>query len=111
MGDLSEHFSRWEFRCRGENCCGHSGPVDERLVSALEELRRLAGERCGWKDVPIHVDSGYRCHVHNREVGSVDASFHCIGMAADIRTGMLHARDLALLADSVEAFHQGGIGS
>jgi len=111
MGDLSEHFGRWEFVCHGVGCCGNSSPVDERLVEGLEELRKLAVDRCGGVEVPIHVDSGFRCRVHNFAVGSADGSLHCLGMAADIWTEKVKACELALLAESVEVFCNGGIGS
>jgi len=74
MGDLSEHFSRWEFACR---CgCGFDD-VDQELVSALEALRLKLGK-------PINITSGCRCEEHNSAVGGVFNSAHTRGTAADI---------------------------
>ena len=39
MGDLSRNFDRSEFACRGDNCCGHSSPIDPDLIAALQLLR------------------------------------------------------------------------
>lgn len=104
MGDLSEHFSRDEFACSGEACCGGSSPVDMKLVEALEEFRRKAGK-------PVHINSGFRCLVHNRNVGSDDSSQHPRGYAADIRKMEDFTIDeMVTLAKTIEAFEEGGIG-
>jgi len=73
MGDLSEHFSRWEFACR---CgCGFDD-VDEKLITKLEILRAALAK-------PIHITSGCRCHQHNDDVGGVPNSAHTRGTAVD----------------------------
>jgi len=68
MGDLSPHFSRKEFECRG---CGRL-VLDDNLLDGLEALRKLAG-------VPVVVNAGYRCRQHNQEVGGVPNSEHTRG--------------------------------
>jgi len=74
MGDLSEHFSRWEFRCK---CgCGFDD-VKPFLVSRLEYMRREGGK-------PITINSGCRCIPYNALVGGVADSAHTTGMAADL---------------------------
>lgn len=78
MGDLSEHFSSWEFRC-GDGC--GKAVADERLVAALERLRKAAGGK------PLAIVSGARCERHNRKVGGIRSSQHLTGRAADIPGG------------------------
>lgn len=103
MGDLSKNFSRWEFACKGENCCGHSAPISRELVDALQQLRDLIGK-------PLRVNSGFRCLTHNRAVGSRDTSQHCLGLAADIATpeGMTPL-EFSDMAARIEAFQNGGM--
>lgn len=99
---ISHHFTRSEFRCKGKSCCGGSAPIDPFLVINLERLRALAGK-------PLKVNSGFRCLVHNRTVGSNDSSQHTVGRAADLRPpdGMTPG-ELAALAERIPAFR--GIG-
>lgn len=73
---LSPHFSVAEFAC---NHCGEL-PDDKRppaaLLTALERIRAHYG-------VPININSGYRCPVHNANVGGASNSLHMQGCAAD----------------------------
>jgi zinc D-Ala-D-Ala carboxypeptidase len=74
---ITKHFARDEFACQGEDCCGHSAPIDETLVSALQELRDIVG--------PLRITSGFRCNKHNSSVpGAVEGSAHTKGLAADV---------------------------
>lgn len=79
---LSEHFSEDEFWCRGQDqgtCnCGHSLIIDPKLIELLEKLREITG------GLPLYINSGYRCPVHNRAVGGVPNSQHALGTAADV---------------------------
>ncbi len=68
MGDLTKHFSRYEFECP---CCG-AAPVGPTLVNALEQLRLRLGR-------PILINSGYRCRNHNEKVGGGHNSQHLLG--------------------------------
>lgn len=99
MGDLSRNFSKKEFACR---CCGRV-KVNPKLVAALQELRDLAG-------VPIHVNSGFRCPAHNKEVGGVKQSQHMQGNAADIVISKMAPAEMFRLAEKVPALSAGGIG-
>lgn len=84
MGDLSEHFNRDEFRCRGEDRAMHPAHdvlVDEHLVDHLETLRALAGGQ------PLRIVSGHRCRWYNERVGGAAGSQHVQGAAADIPAG------------------------
>ena len=60
MGDLSAHFSRWEFSCK---CgCGFD-PVDHELILVLEDLHDHYDNKHS-----ITVNSGNRCVTHNETV-------------------------------------------
>jgi len=50
----------------------------QRLAEGLELVRRALG------DLPIHVNSGYRCPQLNARVGGAPNSAHLNGLAADI---------------------------
>jgi len=69
-----EFFRPEEFICP---CC-HAGQIAASLAYFLDELRRA------W-NMPIIVNSGWRCARHNREVGGAERSRHLIGCAADIK--------------------------
>jgi uncharacterized protein YcbK (DUF882 family) len=100
MGDLSAHFSRKELACR---CCGRL-QISERLIDALEDLRKKAG-------VPVLVHAGYRCPSHNLQVGSVPNSQHTLGLAADLHLAGFALQAMYELAAQVPAFADGGIGA
>lgn len=104
MGDLSKNFDRREFACKGENCCGHSAPVDPDLIAALQLLRDRIGR-------PLSVTSGFRCNRHNAVVGGADNSLHTLGMAADvIPPENLSPEQMAVIAEEIDRFKNGGIG-
>lgn len=93
MGDLSEHFSRWEFDCHD----GSLGHPDPELVKKLELVRRLAGGR------PLRIVSGYRSPAWNRKVGGAPNSQHLVNRAADLERG-------AVTVDQARAAGFSGIG-
>jgi len=98
MERLSAHFRRAEFACKGVDCCGGSAPINPDLIDALEELRIAIG--------PIHINSGFRCLVHNRspEVGSYDGSQHPRGNAADIASDGRSVYDMKAAAERAGLF-------
>lgn len=69
-----EFFKPAEFLCP---CC-KNGQVSAALVYSLDVLRRA------W-DMPILVNSAWRCYEHNIQVGGAKQSRHLIGCAADIK--------------------------
>ncbi len=73
---LSRNFDDREFACR------HCGVVKvaPHLVEHLEKLRTIVGR-------PLVIVSGYRCPVHNANVGGRPSSIHLLGGAADIEHG------------------------
>lgn len=78
VGRLSQHFVASEFACPH---CGVA-VVRQSLVELLERVRLSAGG-------PLHVVSGYRCPVHNHEVGGATDSQHMYGAAADLVGGVV----------------------
>lgn len=78
-GMLSEHFSKAEFAC---NHCGKLHPSG--VMPPLELLDILEGVRAHF-GAPVSVNSGYRCPVHNANVGGAAASRHMEGDASDIQ--------------------------
>lgn len=103
MGDLTVNFSRWEFACKGDNCCGHSTPVDRYFVRCLQVVRGILGE-------PLHINSGFRCNTHNASVpGASPASYHRLGIAADVRSDDLSLSEIEEAAERVAEFANGGI--
>ena len=76
FGMLSGHFAEYEFACK---CCGKGADkINPKLIELLEKLRWNIG------GYPLYINSGYRCEKHNKEVGGVANSQHCLGNAADI---------------------------
>lgn len=77
-----KHFTVKELRCK---CCGRLPPevkenIEALVDSVLDPARELFGK-------PIHVNSGFRCPLHNAAVGGVAKSQHLLGEAADITAG------------------------
>ena len=76
-GRLSPHFKEAEFACR------HCGKLDkyppQKLLDFLEDIRTHFG-------APININSGYRCPVHNKDVGGATQSRHMVGDAADFHS-------------------------
>jgi len=72
---ITEHFSSSELKCKCGKC--KISLINEDHVEMLEELRTYLG-------VPIHINSGYRCYDHNKEVGGSPKSRHLCGDATDI---------------------------
>jgi uncharacterized protein YcbK (DUF882 family) len=85
VGDLSPHFSAWEFRDRRN---GKSVHIDHALVEVLERIRALDGR-------PLRIVSGYRSPETNTAVGGAPRSQHVQGRAADIEAGRCTVRQAA----------------
>lgn len=91
-----KNFKLDEFRCR---CC-KALKLNIDLLLHLEKLREKTG--------PLVVNSGYRCPVHNRNVGGARASQHLKGTAADLRGVNMSPSDVHAQANNV--FYGGGVG-
>lgn len=91
MPILSKYFTDDEFCCKGDSdenisyygrgCgCNFSlpdGGMDARLVGLLDKLREIVNS-------PIIVSCGYRCQIHNADVGGVSNSQHLGSNACDL---------------------------
>ena len=108
MGNLTENFSTWEFACK---CC-EKLPTPEELKPLSEALQQLHDhiQADRGEEIPIHINCGYRCPRHNREVGGSETSRHMIFMAADCTALPLTPIELAKYAEQIPAFEQSGIG-
>jgi uncharacterized protein YcbK (DUF882 family) len=67
-----KYFKREEFACTH---CGDN-KINDKFLAQLDIARAHSG-------VPYIITSGYRCPIHNAEVGSTSSN-HTSGMAADI---------------------------
>ncbi|MBT11850.1 MAG: serine/threonine protein kinase [Oceanospirillaceae bacterium] len=97
-GDLTEHFSRIEFRCKCGKC--DFDTVDAGLVLMLEKIRRHFNR-------PVTITSACRCARHNQAVGGSTRSQHLYGRAADITVAGTQPADVA---DFAETLNPGGLG-
>ena len=100
MGDLTEHFSRSEFKCG----CGYCDfdTVDVDTLALLEEVRE-------WAMVAVVINSACRCDFWNRSIGGSKNSKHVQGRAVDIR---IEGKTPDEIAEFVEKLmpDSGGIG-
>lgn len=78
--DLSLNFSAREFACK----CGGKDTGCQRVVVLRELLVSLEQHRKHIGGQAVHILDGYRCPVHNREVGGATDSQHLYGAAADL---------------------------
>jgi uncharacterized protein YcbK (DUF882 family) len=97
MGDLSPHFSRWEFR---DHRTGEVVGPDPKLIEVLERIRSGTGR-------PLSIVSGYRSPATNRSVGGARNSQHLVGRAADIASGRVTVLQ-AVRAGATGVGHCGG---
>lgn len=93
VSKLSEHFNSTEFDCHGKSCCSNT-LINQTLVEYLEKIRTHFGK-------PITISSGYRCSVHNKNVGGATKSRHAMGDAADIIVKGVAPREVAKYAESI----------
>lgn len=91
---ITDNFNLREFECTHPE---HSHvQIDDKLVELLQKLRdRL--------NVPLIVNSAFRCEVRNNQVGGATRSQHLYGKAADIamRTIPLSIEEVAEIADEL----------
>jgi len=66
-----------------------------KLLAKLVELRDVL-ER------PVSITSGYRCFKYNQKVGGVANSYHCIGLAADIKVKDINLIELLGYAEEID---------
>lgn len=81
----TENFSISEFDCP---CC-QTNFMQDSFISALQVARDYLGR-------PIHINSGFRCPVHNGRVGGVSESSHMAGLASDLHCNHSQSRYLLI---------------
>lgn len=90
---LSKNFKSTEFDCHGSGCCAQT-TIDEKLVYNLQKIRDRFGKA-------VNISSGYRCPIHNKNVGGASASRHVSGMAADIFVRGIAPAEVAKYAEFI----------
>lgn len=88
MATNTKNFTVKEFACKH---CGENN-IDQRVITMCQTIREALG-------VPVHVNSGYRCTVHNARVGGVKGSNHTKGLAADLSCSLGAARMFEAVKD------------
>lgn len=78
---FTANFSLKEFECKCGGCTYTL--VDQDHVERLQRLRNILSARYN-REVSIKITSGFRCFIHNRNVGGKNQSQHCYGTATDI---------------------------
>ena len=94
---LTENFLRKEFDCKCGKC---NTKHDPELSHKLQIMREHFGKS-------IIITSGYRCLVHNANVGGASKSYHTLGMAADIIVVDVNTSEVCKFAESIGFY---GIG-
>jgi uncharacterized protein YcbK (DUF882 family) len=84
------HFNIGEFACK------HCGEVklDRELLAVLQLVRIHFNS-------PVSITSGYRCEIHNRNVGGAKNSQHKLGTAADIVVNGIEPSEVHHFIDSI----------
>jgi len=88
---ISPYFNLSEFACP---CCKKI-MLHPKLLVKLIELRKIL-------EKPVYITSGYRCFEYNQKVGGVANSYHCIGLAADIKVKDINLIELLGYAEDVD---------
>ena len=88
---VAKHFKLSEFACP---CCNRV-MLHPKLLVKLIELRKIL-ER------PVYITSGYRCSSYNSKVGGIRNSYHCIGLAADIKVKDINLIELLEVCENID---------
>ena len=102
-GQLTKNFNLREFQCP---CCRKVPDVDDQEFVELYESLQSLRNNC---KLPIYINSGFRCTIHNIEVGGVKTSQHLKGHAADIIAPPLTIPVLFEQVKTIQRFVDGGI--
>lgn len=89
---LSHNFKSHEFDCHCDNDSCSTTTIDPELVNLLQKIRDMV-------KVSVIINSGYRCPVHNTNVGGAKSSYHMNGKAADICASGMEPSKLAEVAE------------
>lgn len=87
---LSDNFKSSEFdcKCNRESC--DTTYIDTDLINYLQNKRNEVSKS-------FHINSGFRCTAHNRDVGGKPGSIHMQGKAADVKIDGMTVADMAHL--------------
>lgn len=96
----NEFFTKSEFACKH---CQKQIEMDSNLISFLYDVRKTI-------NLPIIINSGYRCEEHNLKVGGAKNSQHVLGLAADWKIKGFKGKDLERIAIANSKGRVGGIG-
>ena len=96
---LSEHFTAAELASKDG---AEELLISLELLEVLEEIREHFNK-------PVIVNSGYRTPTWNAKVGGEGNSYHCKGMAADIRIKDVSPKEIAKFASEYMKNHGGVI--
>lgn len=96
-GNLSEHFRASEFSCKDGN---KEFLVADKLIDTLEAIRKHFNS-------PVIINSGYRTPSWNSKIGGASNSYHCKGMAADIKVKGHTSKEVAEYASRI--MEKGGV--
>lgn len=77
---LSKNLWSHEVMCQGKNCCDES-IISKKMVETFQKIRDDYG---GAIEIATAGGSGYRCPIHNAEVGGAKNSLHLTGSAFDL---------------------------
>ncbi|MBR2208652.1 MAG: DUF882 domain-containing protein [Synergistaceae bacterium] len=89
MAKDTKNFKVGEFACHCGKC---ENKIEQEIIDIAQKIRERAG-------CPIHINSGYRCPVHNKNVGGVANSKHTLGLAADLSCSIGAINLFVLIAD------------
>ncbi len=90
---VAKNFRAREFDCQGSGCCTQT-PIDEKLVSFLQQIRDHFGK-------PVYL-TAYRCPTHNaRTPNAATNSRHIYGQAADFHIDGVSPAEIAKYAESI----------
>jgi uncharacterized protein YcbK (DUF882 family) len=88
---VAKYFKLSEFACP---CC-NLVMLHPKLLAKLVELRNII-ER------PVYITSGYRCSKYNIQIGGIRNSYHCIGLAADIKVKEFNLIELLEICENID---------
>lgn len=97
FGKVSPHFKAKEFQCKDKS---EYLLIATELIEVLEKIRNHF-------NAPVIINSGYRTPSWNSKVNGASNSYHCKGMAADIKVKGHSSQEVAKHADSI--MEQGGV--
>uniref|UniRef100_A0A6M3XLY5 Putative peptidase n=1 Tax=viral metagenome TaxID=1070528 RepID=A0A6M3XLY5_9ZZZZ len=103
LGNLSTHFSKWEFKCPCKKCIHKKVRVSSLLLFKLE-MMILMIDKFANVHKPVIVLSGNRCEEENKKIDGFPDSPHIPkpdGEATDIKVKGMIPIELGLIAEEV----------